>query len=183
MRRPLTLLIAVSLGLISILAGWFLLLPSHPGSQRLELKREPNTPTGSMPQQVPKARQIVPSSSKALELPLFTPVGEESGITFEEDKKIPPSPPQMLRSILLANNTVKIEWGQGDNYVKYFTVYAEDAAGNLYQIGTVEKESGRVWFSFLDSKRLRDQDCLYTVTAVDVFGNESDRPTPAACTR
>lgn len=126
----------------------------------------------STPSPAPIAPQTPPSASPS---PggSAPPPGAAIGISFEEDTKIGPFPPQALRFSCLPDKAVKLEWFDADALARSFNVYKKEADTGWIKLESVAAQPGQEWFSFVDKATHEDTSYFYAVAAIDVYGSES----------
>lgn len=99
-----------------------------------------------------------------------------SGITFEQERKIRrPFPPQNVRAIRLSDGSTQIEWFDADPLNRCFRAFRRETTGyNWVEIGQVKTTSGQEMYFLVDKSAREHTNYVYVVTAVNVYGNESE---------
>lgn len=128
--------------------------------------------TAFMPTQVNSPVPQITSSNS----PNTTQTSTEgsAGITFEEDAKIGPFPPQKLQSNRLPNSTVNLVWYDPDYRLTHFIIFRKKLGSDKWlEIGTIPAKEGQEKYEYIDQTAVKGQSYEYTVKAVDINGNES----------
>jgi hypothetical protein len=93
------------------------------------------------------------------------------GITSDQDGAIGPAPPQQLGVSCRSDGSVSLTWFDNDSFVKSFRVY-RSTPGRRTQIAEPLRSLART--SITVQIGATRTNATYEVTAVDVYGEESD---------
>jgi hypothetical protein len=97
-----------------------------------------------------------------------------TGITFEEDATIGPFPPQKLESKLLPDSNVNLVWYDPDYRLSHFIIYRKKANSDKWsEIATVPAKEGQEKYEYIDQTVVKGESYTYSVSVVDINGNES----------
>ena len=103
-----------------------------------------------------------------------TSTDDSSGITFEEDAKIGPFPPQKLESNRLPDSSVNLVWYDSDSRLSHFIIYRKNIGSDKWlEIDRVSAKDGQEKYEYIDPTVVKGEWYSYAVTAVDINGNES----------
>jgi fibronectin type 3 domain-containing protein len=101
----------------------------------------------------------------------------EVGISREEDSRLSPLQPYTL-TVKTSDTTIELKWnGTGSDIIQYYQIYRCSPSDGkwqpLAQIAKVGDNLGE--YSFVDTQVKKGETYAYSITAVDIYENESQK--------
>lgn len=155
------------IGLVLSVAGfWYLYVDDL--DRQSQVASPQRTERAELPSPVPSNSTSTPSS-----LPVAPP-GAALCLTFEEFSTIGPFPAQVLQVSRLPNGWADLEWFYAHGFIQEFNVYRKEGSSDWVHIDCIPADPEDEWFSYVDKSVRSEAPYVYAVTAVDIFGNESE---------
>lgn len=172
--------------LATTISGLSLLLMGCRGSSREISAKEPSPAGAPRPGTPDEARPA--ETTLGSEVPILSPGAAThpgSQIPIGKDRKIAPFPPTLLRAIRVSAIEAQLQWGydRGSGLVQLCRVYRQDTPSQLWTpIAVVDAHAVDEILNYTDPKLTLGHSYNYSVTTVDVYGNESTRSNPVTVT-